>query len=392
MKILSRYFRFILTIFLVLQGLILFTYPIFAFNYENDNVSFDNNYSEVMVSDSDDSDITQTGEENDNLASFSETESYSLSSVYMESSDEFESITDEIMTNEDVYDINSKKDYVQSHYDTSTLLDGNDDSGKEFITYYNDFIDVIENGGEFTLTSDLVLTKPIIIEQDVVISGDYKINFSFSNVEPYLIKILANGSLTLNNVTIDGSNLEIATKDFCAVEILGDLTLNNANIMNFNISSSNGMQHLIFVNGGNFEMNKGKISNNNLYDGRYHGVIGLENGATFLLDGGIISNNYVYDPQGASGIIYVSNTGDNNIFTMKDGDIFENKSCAVFVGSLKSDNFSKAQMIFDGGSIRSNHYGESYYAGGIYVNNGEVIMNNGTIEGNTGQFYGGGFQ
>lgn len=265
---------------------------------------------------------------------------------------------------------------------------GSDNRGRINIFCYN--------GGSITINTDIPLTQPLQITNHLSIhgSGSLVVSPSWNHPSDAVIDIAANASLTIDGVKLDGGNRQ-NTKIYVksALDVKGTLIMNGGSISHFVNSTNTSQRGIIHLDGGSFIMNGGSIEDNHYTDGYYQGIIYLCNGASFEMNDGTVANNSVADPQGASGIVNVSNHGGKNVFTMKGGDLKENKSSAVFVGSLTfGRNERDAVFMLEDGAIINNADASkgSYFAGGIYVNNGTVIMNGGTIAGNKGLYYGGG--
>lgn len=269
-------------------------------------------------------------------------------------------------------------------------------SGEQNVKTYQELADAITKGGTVNVISDITLEEPLVIEKDVTLTGSatMQLSSSWSETAASPITVEKNATFTLDGVCFDGKQATLAYGEHSAAlfDVIGTMIVADGKIQNFISTSTSSNSHLLFIDGGSFVMNGGTISDNVLKTGYYHGIIGLENGGTFTMNGGMINKNQVADSQGASGVVYVSNYGGENTFIMEGGEIAENLSCAVYVGS-NSSNASvngKGIMTLNDGMIRNNDSGESFYAGGIYIVNGEVTMNGGTVKENTGKYYGGG--
>ena len=254
----------------------------------------------------------------------------------------------------------------------------------------------MEAGGEVTVNGNIELTQPLTVDKDVTLTGNGTLSLAsdWSEAAAAPITVAQGATLTLDGVAIDGQNVELqyGADTGCAIEVQGALVLESGEICNFTNGANSTSSNVIYVNGGTFAMNGGSISGNSLDAGNYHGVVYLAGGASFTMNGGTLSGNFVADPQGASGVVNVSNKDGENTFVMEGGSISENLSTGVYVGSNSSneDAGGKAVFTLNDGAISSNTYGDSYYAGGVYIVNGEVTMNGGSISDNEGYFYGGG--
>lgn len=265
------------------------------------------------------------------------------------------------------------------------------------ITDEADLQDAINQGGSVSIDSNIELTKPLTISQDVTLTGNGSLVLStkWENDTTSPITVEKDATLIWDGVTLDGGNgeLKYGKETASAIIVKGTLILESGTITRFVNHVSGNDRGIIYVDGGTFHMNGGSVSNNKLLSGNYQGIIYLTNGASFDLQAGMISENLVYDTQGASGIIKVDNINGKNVFVMNGGMINENGSTAVFVGSLDSRPNGVALFTMNGGAIADNKMdeasGNTWYGRAIYATNGGVTLNGGTISGNESQFYGG---
>jgi len=194
----------------------------------------------------------------------------------------------------------------------------------------------------------------------------------------YLVEVVSNGDLNLDNITIDGNtaNLDIACSSPLCV---------NGGTLTF---CSNAVLQNNFVNGGairvisgTVDMTGGSIIDNTARN--YGGAVMVmsENSTsygTFNMSGGIIGgsgngNTGYYG--GAVGVI------DYGVFNMTGGTISYNT--ATYGGGLYADG----ACSMTSGTISNN---TATYGGGVCIDSGTLDMSDGAITSNTANSLGGG--
>ena len=200
------------------------------------------------------------------------------------------------------------------------------------------------SGGTVTINGDVGITAAITIKGNVTFTGGGRLNRMSTSGN--LIKV-ESGSLTLNNVTIDGTNVTISDSWTAAAINMADGTVimnDGAKITNHKRTSGYGPA--VYMDGGNFKMNGGTISG--CESRNYGGAIYLD-GGSFEMNGGIIENNKTT----------LSNAGyGGGAFYVRD-----------------------ATLIINDGLIQNN---SSNSGGAIYNTSfGTTIINGGVIKGNT---------
>ena len=200
------------------------------------------------------------------------------------------------------------------------------------------------SGGTVTINGDVGITAAITIKGNVTFTGGGTLNRMSPSGN--LIKV-ESGSLTLNNVTIDGNNVTISDSWTAAAINMADGTVimnDGAKITNHKRTSGYGPA--VYMDGGNFKMNGGTISG--CESRNYGGAIYLD-GGSFEMNGGIIENNKTT----------LSNAGyGGGAFYVRD-----------------------ATLIINDGLIQNN---SSNSGGAIYNTSfGTTIINGGVIKGNT---------
>ncbi|OUP09189.1 FctA domain-containing protein [Collinsella sp. An2] len=271
--------------------------------------------------------------------------------------------------------------------------------GKAFAAEVTDeagFIAAIEAGGDVTVTGDIELKQPVTVKKDVTLNGTgtIKLADSFEKGESLAPLAISEGAtLTIDGVTLDGNQQDCnyGADTGSMIYVGGSLDLKSGSIANvINSGSATGRGVVYVADGGHFIMEGGSIADCQLTGGNYQGIVYVAPGSVFDFSDGTISGCYVKDPQGASGVVSVKNgTESNGVLNMSGGSISNNDSCGLYIGS-NSDLAHPGKVNLSGGEICNNTYGDSYYAGGVYIVNGDLEMTGGTISGNEGQFYGGG--
>ena len=199
------------------------------------------------------------------------------------------------------------------------------------------------SGGTVTINGDVGITAEITIKGNVTFTGGGTLNRMSPSGN--LIKV-ESGSLTLNNVTIDGTDVTISDSwTAAAINMAGGTVIMNdgAKITNHKRS---GYGPAVYMAGGNFKMKGGTISG--CESRNYGGAIYLD-GGSFEMNGGIIENNKTT----------LSNAGyGGGAFYVRD-----------------------ATLIINDGLIQNN---SSNSGGAIYNTSfGTTIINGGVIKGNT---------
>ena len=200
------------------------------------------------------------------------------------------------------------------------------------------------SGGTVTINGDVGITAAITIKGDVTFTGGGTLNRMSTSGN--LIKV-ESGSLTLDNVTIDGNNVIISDSGAAAaINMAGGTVIMNDGTKITNHKRTSGYGPAVYMTGGNFKMKGGTISG--CESRNYGGAIYLD-GGSFEMNGGIIENNKTT----------LSNAGyGGGAFYVRD-----------------------ATLIINDGLIQNN---SSNSGGAIYNTSfGTTIINGGVIKGNT---------
>lgn len=242
------------------------------------------------------------------------------------------------------------------------------------------------SGGTVTINGNVGITAAITIKGDVTFTGGGTLNRMSTSGN--LIKV-ESGSLTLNNVTIDGTNVTISDSWTAAAINMADGTVimnDGAKITNHKRTSGYGPAvymaggnfkmkggtisgcetseygGAVYLYGGSFEMNNGTVENNKTTTStRYGGGAFYVRGATLTINGGLIQNN----SSDCGGAIYNSAYGT----TIINGGVIKNNTA---VGTRQN-----GAAIFH--SCRNSKKGATLQIGGnanIDVGNDIYLMSN----------------
>ena len=199
------------------------------------------------------------------------------------------------------------------------------------------------SGGTVTINGDVGITAAITIKGDVTFTGGGTLNRMSPSGN--LIKV-ESGSLTLNNVTIDGTNVIISDSwTAAAINMAGGTVIMNDGAKITNHKRTSGYGPAVYMDGGNFKMNGGTISG--CESRNYGGAIYLD-GGSFEMNGGIIENN--------------KTTSDASSY---GGGAFYVRAAKLTInGGLIQKNSSNC-----GGAIYNTSYGTTIINGGVIKNN-----------------------
>ena len=242
------------------------------------------------------------------------------------------------------------------------------------------------SGGTVTINGDVGITAEITIKGNVTFTGGGTLNRMSPSGN--LIKV-ESGSLTLNNVTIDGNDVIISDSGAAAaINMAGGTVIMNdgAKITNHKRTSAYGPAvymtggtfkmkggtisgcetseygGAVYLYGGSFEMNNGTVENNKTTTStKYGGGAFYVRGATLTINGGLIQNN----SSDCGGAIYNSAYGT----TIINGGVIKNNTA---VGTRQN-----GAAIFH--SCRNSKKGATLQIGGnanIDVGNDIYLMSN----------------
>ena len=201
------------------------------------------------------------------------------------------------------------------------------------------------SGGTVTINGNVGITAAITIKGDVTFTGGGTLNRMSTSGN--LIKV-ESGSLTLNNVTIDGTNVTISDSWTAAAINMADGTVimnDGAKITNHKRTSGYGPA--VYMAGGNFKMKGGTISG--CETSEYGGAVYLY-GGSFEMNNGTVENN------------------KTTTSTKYGGGAFYVRGATLTInGGLIQNNSSDC-----GGAIYNSAYGTTIINGGVIKNNTAV--------------------
>ena len=201
------------------------------------------------------------------------------------------------------------------------------------------------SGGTVTINGNVGITAAITIKGNVTFTGGGTLNRMSPSGN--LIKV-ESGSLTLNNVTIDGTNVTISDSWTAAAINMADGTVimnDGAKITNHKRTSGYGPA--VYMAGGNFKMKGGTISG--CETSEYGGAVYLY-GGSFEMNNGTVENN------------------KTTTSTKYGGGAFYVRGATLTInGGLIQNNSSDC-----GGAIYNSAYGTTIINGGVIKNNTAV--------------------
>ena len=119
-----------------------------------------------------------------------------------------------------------------------------------------------------TVEGTVTVNATITVTGDVRITGGGKLVRGSSNTSNEMIVVGSGGTLTLDDITIDGNNVQAAVNDGIVVGINvasgGTLIINEGTVLAHHVTTSNGQDRggsCLFAS-GKVVMNGGEISNN----------------------------------------------------------------------------------------------------------------------------------
>ena len=222
--------------------------------------------------------------------------------------------------------------------------------------------EVIEQGGDITLTQNIEIKKPLVIDKDVNISG--KLYYILMQGDDTLMTINS-GNVILDVGLLAGWNGEYKYGTIPDNAVKGQGTALEINGGTINIKSSD-----IFAGNVGIEVNGGTVTGNPPISG----------GQGMIVNGGNVDLDYLYINSGGTAL-----TVNNGANVTLDGAVinsYEENGIEVNDGSVVNINSTRAdQLIFgiknaiylNGGSINLNGpigLSSSTEGKGIYINKG----------------------
>ncbi len=184
----------------------------------------------------------------------------------------------------------------------------------------------------------------------------------FNNESTALINVMMNGTLTLENITLEGN--DNATEPLVKVDG-GDLVLNDGAILQNNTNIQSGDGGAIYIASGNVIINDGAIIQNN--DGINGGAINIGQSGSLEMNAGAIIQNNEASGNGGGGVY------NGGTFTMNGGFIRDNT--ATTGGAIHLNNASGAFKL-NGGEIINN---SAQFGGGINITSSQLEISGAPI-------------
>lgn len=201
------------------------------------------------------------------------------------------------------------------------------------------------------VTGTVTVNATITVTGNVRITGGGTLLRDSSNTSNDMIVVSSGGTLTLDDITIDGNNVQ-ATARGIRVASGGKLTINEGTIITHNTwKDETGCKGAALYVAGNAVMNGGRIEYNN---SRNYGNVYISNSstnpATFTMNGGIVSHNSLFhsDSDYGGGAFYVR----DGVLEINGGTISDHTGITAPGGAIYCSSFGKVYL--NGGAIENN--------------------------------------
>ena len=230
-------------------------------------------------------------------------------------------------------------------YADSKVYVDKDTEGQNTYTTLTEAVQNVSNNGTIYLKDNIDATQTITIPENknITITSENSAKTISKNYNGVLFYVSPSATLTLENVILDGKNVE-ATGDNFFVNVKGVLNIKDGAVLKNNTSKWNA------------------------------GAIKLEAG-TLNMTGGTITNNKTE----YGGAIFATN-GDSSTINISGGEITNNNATLYGGGAI---NITGGYTLnISGGSITNNH-SENFGGGAIKVDNSKVFITGGKIKNNT---------
>jgi uncharacterized repeat protein (TIGR02543 family) len=238
------------------------------------------------------------------------------------------------------------------------------------------------DGETITITNNITVDEIITIPdgKNITLSGEQLTRGTTGN----LITVASGGSLTLQDITIDGNNGSYSKGGGSLVTVNGTLTMKSGAFIQNNINSYtfNAFGGGVYVN-GTFTMDGGTISGNT--SSSTLPVIGgggvYVNSGTFTMNNGIITDNIVdavlTDANALGGGVYVF----DGTFNMNGGEISGNNAIAKDTDLAVGGVYINYGVTFTVGGVAkiTNNTGNSPIGekiNNVYLNDNYITLDN----------------
>ena len=198
-----------------------------------------------------------------------------------------------------------------------------------------------------TGTTTITVDGTVNVEDKITITGDVTINggtLKRTSIAGALLRVDEGATLTLNDVTIDGDNIEISAG--AAIYVVGGTAVMNGGAIINHKKTRGSDGAAVYMSGGKFTLNGGTIKNCDTTS--YGGAVYMSGDSEFDFKSGLIENcKTISDETGyGGGAFYVRNA----TLKMSGGTI---KDCSSHVGGAIY-NSSYGTTIITGGEIKDN--------------------------------------
>ena len=239
----------------------------------------------------------------------------------------------------------------------------------------------IEQGGDITLTQNIEVTQPLVIDKDVNISrGNGKYILMKGN---NTLMIVNSGNVALEvylTAGWDGKHNQFGNPD-TVIENQGKALEVNGGTLNFDSSSINAGKIGVEINNGTIKMDRSFV-----YAGEENDNYNYSGGQGMIINGGIIklSDSWIYS--GSSSIIVNSSNASLNI-DLSSFDSDEENGIEINDGSIvnirsSTINGNKSAIYLNGGTVNLTSYiglSSNTEGKGIYINKGVNIQTGGDV-------------
>ncbi len=256
-------------------------------------------------------------------------------------------------------------------YADSKVYVDKDTEGQNTYTTLTEAVQNVSNNGTIYLKDNIDATQTITIPENknITITSENSAKTISKNYNGVLFYVSPSATLTLENVILDGKNVE-ATGDNFFVNVKGVLNIKDGAVLKNNTSKWNA--GAIKLEAGTLNMTGGTITNNKT---EYGGAIFATNGdsSTINISGGEITNNNATLYGGGA----INITGGYTL-NISGGSITNNHSENFGGGAIKVDN---SKVFITGGKIKNNT-ATNGDGGAIWLYNTDCTIKNVEISGN----------
>jgi len=210
-----------------------------------------------------------------------------------------------------------------------------------------------------TVTGTVDMAAGITVQGNVTIKGGGTLLRTGNTAS--MLDVKSGASLTLENIRVDGNNIEVEDKYGIKVAASGKLTISEGTVLSRHKNTSNDGSALYVL--GSVLMNGGTIENNTSDS---YGNIYLRGGASFVLNGGTVRNNTLTDGgQYGGGAFYVRDAE----LTVNGGTISGQTNIPGWGGAIYCSSYGTVRL--NGGTIANNSVTANCKGDAIYYSSKE---------------------